>query len=610
MKRILLVLLITSTCITAQNNTSYWQQHVDYTMDIDIDVENYQFKGTQKLIYTNNSPDTLNKVFYHLYFNAFQPESEMDMRLQNIVDPDRRMVNNIGTKNNPVYESRIAKLKPNEIGYLKVKSLKQNGENIQYIIEGTVLEVALNKPIKSGEKVIFEMSFEGQVPVHIRRAGRNSEDGVALSMAQWYPKMAEYDFEGWHADPYIGREFHQVWGNFDVTLHIDKKYTVAATGYLQNPQEIGHGYEDTSKKLKLRKGDKLSWHFKAPKVLDFTWAADPNYVHDIRKTKNGTTLHFFYKNEAKYKKAWKEMQPLMELALDYFNEHIGPYPWKKYSVIQGGDGGMEYAMCTLLAGGTTLNEVIGTAFHELAHAWFQQLLASNESKHSWMDEGFTTYISTIASNKILRNGDGKPKAGRSYESYFYAVKNGIEEPLTTHADRFNTNTAFGIGSYTKGSIFLTQLNYIIGEENTAKTLKKFYTDFKFKHPTPNDIMRTAEKVSGLQLDWYLNEWTQTIHTIDYAVAKVEENNVKLVRVGQMPMPIDVTVTYVDGTSEEFYIPLNLMRGEKPTTATVLKDWAWGNPTYNFTVKKEIKSVEIDASGLMADVNRENNTFSN
>ncbi|MDV7186635.1 M1 family metallopeptidase [Lutibacter sp. TH_r2] len=610
MKRILLLLLVTSTFITAQNNTSYWQQHVDYTMDVDIDVENYQYKGTQKLVYTNNSPDDLKKVFYHLYFNAFQPGSEMDLRLQNIVDPDGRMVTNIGAKENPVYESRIAKLKPNEIGYLKVNSLKQNGENLQYTIEGTILEVTLNTSILSGEQVVFEMEFEGQVPVHIRRAGRNSEDGVALSMAQWYPKMAEYDFEGWHAHPYIAREFHQVWGDFDVTLHIDKKYTVAATGYLQNPQEIGHGYEDKTKKINLPKGNKLAWHFKAPKVLDFTWAADSNYVHDIRIAKNGVKLHFFYKNEAKYKKAWKEMQPYMEQSLDFFNEHIGPYAWEKYSVIQGGDGGMEYAMCTLVAGGKTLGEIVGTAFHELAHSWFQQLLASNESKHSWMDEGFTTYISTLASNKILKKEDGKPKGGRSYRGYLYAVENQIEEPLTTHADRFNTNVAYSIGSYTKGSMFLTQLNYIIGEENTANTIKKFYNDFKFKHPTPNDIKRTAEKVSGLQLDWYLNEWIETTHTIDYAVAKVEGKDIKLARVGKMPMPIDITVEYIDGTSEEFYIPLNLLRGEKPTTATILKDWAWGNPTYTFKANKEVKSVEIDTSGLMADVNRENNIFKN
>ncbi|MDT8417802.1 MAG: M1 family metallopeptidase [Lutibacter sp.] len=602
-----ILLTIISTSAFAQNNTSYWQQQADYKMDVDVDAENYQYKGTQELTYTNNSPDVLNFVFYHLYFNAFQPNSEMDARLQSVPDPDKRMVKNIGTKENPVYESRIAKLSPNEIGFLKVLSLKQNGKEVTYSIDGTILKVDLNDQIQPGEKVKFEMTFEGQIPVLIRRAGRNSVDGVALSMAQWYPKMAEYNFEGWHADSYIAREFHGVWANFDVTLHIDKNYTVGGTGYLQNPQEVGHGYEDKSKPLNLPKGKKLKWNFVAPNVHDFTWAADPNYVHDILKTANGTELHFFYKNDKKYAKAWKEVQPLTEKALQYFNENIGEYPWKQYSVIQGGDGGMEYAMCTLVEGGETLNDIVGTVFHELAHTWFQQILATNESKHSWMDEGFTSYISTLASNLILEGGDGKPNA-KGYRGYFYAVKSNIEEPLTTHADRFNTNAAFSIGSYTKGSLFLSQLNYIIGEENVQKTIKKYFEDFKFKHPTPNDIKRTAEKVSGIQLDWFLNEWTQTTHTIDYAVAKVEGNTVTLARIGQMPMPVDVAVIYVDDSTESFYIPLSMMRGKKNTNATVIKNWSWANPIYTFPASKEVKSVEIDPSQFMADIDRENNVF--
>ena len=608
MKKLLtLLFFVSATFLFSQNNTTYWQQQVNYIMDVTIDVDNYQYKGTQKLEYTNNSPDVLDKVFYHLYFNAFQPNSEMDARLQSIIDPDSRMVINKGTKDNPIYESRIAKLKYNEIGYLNVISLQQNGSDVQYKTEGTVLVVNLNSPIEPGETVTFDMVFEGQVPVMIRRAGRNSKDGVALSMAQWYPKMAEYDFEGWHANAYIAREFHGVWGNFDVTLHLDKRYTVGGTGYLQNPQEIGHGYEDKSKPLNLPKGKLLSWHFVAPNVHDFTWAADPNFNHDILKTKSGTELHFLYKNNKKYTKAWQEIQPLTEKALDYFNEAIGPYPWKQYSVIQGGDGGMEYAMCTLISGGETLRSIIGTVFHELAHAWFQQLLATNESKHSWMDEGFTTYISTLASNKILKNKTDKPTSV-NYKRYYYLVDAGIEEPLTTHADRFNTNTAFGMASYTKGSMFLSQLNYIIGEENVKKSLKKYYNDFKFKHPTPNDFQRIAEKISGIQLDWYLNEWIETTHTIDYAIANVEKNNITLVRVGQMPMPIDVRVTYKDESYQDFYIPLKMMKGEKPTTATLIKDWAWSNQFYTFSTIKEIKKVEIDTSGLMADIYRENNVF--
>ncbi|MDO6674483.1 M1 family metallopeptidase [Tenacibaculum sp. 1_MG-2023] len=588
---------VTKTKVNKQSNKGYWQQHVDYTMDIDMNVKTYQYKGMQKLVYTNNSPDALNKVFYHLYFNAFQPNSQMDVRSRNIQDPDRRV------------GDRISKLSPSEIGYIKVSSLKQNGSVVKHETVGTILEVTLNKPIQPGESVTFDMIFDAQVPKQIRRSGRNSAEGVALSMTQWYPKMAEYDFEGWHTPPYLGREFHGVWGNFDVTLHIDKNYVVGGTGYVQNPQEVGHGYEDKTKPLNLPSGDKLTWKFTAPNVHDFTWGADPEFIHDTYKMDNGIDLHFLYKKTlgAEYLENWKKLQPKTAELMKYFSEHIGQYPYKQYSVIQGGDGGMEYAMCTLITGQRKWGSLFGVTAHELAHTWFQFLLATNESKHPWMDEGFTTYISNKAENEILGEGKENPHAG-SYRGYNYVVKNNIEEPLTTHADRYHTNTAYGVASYSKGNIFLSQLEYIIGKENVAKTLKKYFEDFSFKHPTPNDIKRTAEKVSGLQLDWYLNEWTQTTHTIDYGIKSVNGKEITLERIGKMPMPIDVKVTYTDGSKESFNIPLRMMRGEKPTSATVITDWTFAHPTYTFTTKKEVKSVEIDPSKLMADVNQENNSY--
>ncbi|MFY0631900.1 MAG: M1 family metallopeptidase [Flavobacteriaceae bacterium] len=597
MKKI--ITLVCLFCITSvfafQNNTSYWQQKADYTMDIDMDVNTFQYKGKQKLVYTNNSPDELKSVYYHLYFNAFQPNSQMDVRSRNIKDPDGRV------------QDRISKLTPEEIGFIKVKTLKLNGSSVKFETVGTMLEVRLNKPIKSGETVTFDMVYDAQVPKQVRRTGRNNKEGVALSMAQWYPKMAEYDFEGWHTPPYLAREFHGVWGNFDVTIHIDKSYVVGGTGYIQNPQEVGHGYEDKSKKLKKQRGKKLTWHFKAPNVHDFTWAADPDYNHDILTMDNGIDLHFFYKKtmEEKFLKNWKDLQPKTAELMKYFSKEIGRYPYKQYSVIQGGDGGMEYAMSTLITGHRSFGSLFGVTAHELAHTWFQFLLATNEAKHPWMDEGFTTYISNKAGNKILGRNLENPHKG-SYGGYNYVVKNGIEETLSTHADRYHTNTAYGVASYSKGNIFLSQLEYVIGKENVEKGLKKYFDDFSFKHPTPNDIKRSMEKVSGIHLDWYLNEWTQTTHTIDYGVKSIDDKNVTIERIGQMPMPMDIKVTYTDGTTEMFNVPLRMMRGEKPTKATILEDWTFAHPTYTFKTPKSVRSVEIDPSKLMADVNSENN----
>ena len=570
---------------TKENKTKdgYWQQHVDYKMTIDMDVDSYQYHGSQELIYTNNSPDQLDKVFYHLFFNAFQPGSEMDVRSRTIEDPDRRV------------KDRISKLKPNEIGFIKVNSLKQNGVAVKYHVAGTILEVELNSPLQPGDKVVFNMDFDGQVPVQIRRSGRNNAEGVALSMTQWYPKLAEYDFEGWHADPYIGREFHGVWGDFDVTINIDKSFVVGGTGYLQNPNEIGHGYENST--LKLPKGDKLSWHFIAPKVHDFTWAADPEYIHDIYPMENGPTLHFLYKDNPDIKDNWKKLQPKTADLMRFFSNEIGEYPYDQYSVIQGGDGGMEYAMCTLITGERKFGSLVGVTAHELAHTWFQFLLATNESKHEWMDEGFTSYISDQAMNVIMDQNKENPYSG-AYRGYYYLVNSGKEQPQSTHADRYHLNMAYSIAAYSKGEVFLAQLGYIIGEAQLKKTLQKYFQDFAFKHPRPIDIIRSAEKISGLELDWYLTDWTQTTNTIDYKVERIDANSnsssmIHLKRVGAMPMPINLEIELTDGTKKAFYIPLQMMRGERPLNENeiLLKDWAWAYLIMNFQfllIKKELK----------------------
>ncbi|MGB8704237.1 MAG: M1 family metallopeptidase [Gillisia sp.] len=602
----------------AQNHSTYWQQHVDYTMNVDMNVKNYQYTGDQKLVYTNNSPDTLKQVFYHMYPNAFQPESEMDTRLKNIADPDSRMVNNLGTKENPKYESRISKLDSSEIGYLRVISLEQDGTPVKYTDEETILQVPLAKPLAPGESTTFTMKFKGQLPVQIRRSGRNNADGVALSMTQWYPKLAEYDYEGWHADPYIAREFFGVWGDFDVKITIDKNYILGGSGVLQNPEEIGYGYEKEGAKVNRPKGNTLTWHFKAHDVHDFTWAADPEYIHDSMKTADGVTLNFLYKNDPEVKDNWKKVEPKAAELLKYYDKHIGPYPWKQYSFIQGGDGGMEYANCTLITGGKDFNGLYGTLAHEFAHSWFQQLLGTNESEHPWMDEGFTTYISGKARHDIENQTSENPWSG-SYRGYDYIVKSGHEQPMTTHSDRYAFNVAYSIAAYSKGAVFLSQLGYIIGQENLAKTLNQYYDKWKFKHPSPNDFIRVAEKVSGAQLHWYLTDWIETTNTIDYAIDSVEtsgnKTRVTLERKGLMPMPLDITVNYTDGSSQQVYIPLKMMRWEKPAPRDVnrlVKDaWAWAMPTYTFTLDKPtsaISKIIIDKNGLMADVNPDNNVY--
>lgn len=585
-------------------SAQYWQQKVDYTMNVELDTETADYSGSQKLIYTNNSPESLSKVFYHLYFNAFQPGSDMAIRLKN------------GGDRNGRFKVDLDSLNEFQSGYLKVSSLKQNGKPVQIKESGTILEVTLNEPILSGGSTVLELDFKGHVPDLIRRAGKNSTEGVAYSMAQWYPKMSEYDVDGWNTDPYTGREFHGVWGDFDVKITLDKEYTVGGSGYLQNADKIGKGYSDR-KKSKSKKG-KITWHFIAPNVHDFTFAADKDYVHDIYPGPNNVDLHFFYKNNPEIIENWKKLQPLTAELMEYFNEKIGPYPYKQYSVIHGGDGGMEYAMCTLITGERKFGSLVGVTSHELAHSWFQHILATNETKHEWMDEGFTSYISTLAKNKVLKEESEFPLL-RSYGGYLRLATSGVEEPQSANANRYHYNFAYESTAYNKGAVFLGQLGYIIGMDKLNETLKTYYNEYKFKHPVPNDIRRIAERLSGIQLRWYITDWTQTTNTIDYAIKEVVSTNkgatVNLNRIGMMPMPLDVLIEYTDGTQEMHYIPITLMRGEKENPYdlkwNVEKSWSWANPEYSFSIEKkieEIKSITLDPTFYMADIDRTNNRY--
>ncbi|MGY8922937.1 MAG: M1 family metallopeptidase [Flavobacteriales bacterium] len=585
-------------------SAQYWQQAVDYTIDVSLDTETALYGGTQKLVYTNNSPETLHKVFYHLYFNAFKPGSEMAVRQKSGGDKNTR------------FKVDLDSLTLDQQGYLKVSGLMQDGVLLSPIDSETILEVPLHKPILPGESTTFELSFKGHVPDVVRRAGKNSKEGVAFSMAQWYPKMAEYDREGWNADPYTGREFHGVWGDFDVKITLNKKFVVAGSGYLQNADDIGMGYSDR-KKPKSKKGN-VTWHFVAPQVHDFTWAADPEYIHDTYPGPNNVTLHFFYKNNPEIIENWKKLQPDTVKLMKFYNEKVGAYPYKQYSVVQGGDGGMEYAMLTLITGGRKYGSLFGVTAHELAHSWFQHILATNETKHEWMDEGFTSFISTLAEDQILEENKDFPLE-RSYSGYFNLAESGVEMPQSTNANRYSHNYAYESTAYSKGAVFLGQLGYIVGKEKLYVILQTYYDEWKFKHPLPNDLRQIAERVSGLQLQWFLTDWTQTTNKIDYAISEVNEvdgvTKILLKRKELMPMPLEILVQYKNGETELHYIPISLMRGEKENPYaigwTVEKDWNWASPEYSLIInkpKQDIQIIVIDPSNLMADVDKNDNYY--
>jgi hypothetical protein len=588
-----------------------WQQRIRYNMKVDMDVTTNQMKGISKIEYFNQSPDTLYRLFFHTYWNAFQPGSSMDVRSRELgknklfesgrgsdgLDWDERV------------KDRISKLTPTEIGYQRISQLTINGVPQKLKDHETILEVILTKPVLPKSKINIDLQFEAQVPLQIRRSGRDNKEGIRYSMSQWYPKMVEYDYQGWNANPYIAREFYGVWGDYDVQISIDKNYLVAAGGDLLNPQETGFGYPG-GEAAKVPAGEKLTWKWQANNVHDFMWAADPTYKLITRNLSNGPLIRVVYKKVDSLEVNWQRLADSMVSAYPIIARTFGAYPYKTYTFIQGGDGGMEYPMATLIKSAS-----IGTAIHEWMHSWFQMMMGSNESLYPWMDEGFTDY----ATNRVM--AEMKRQTGffynGSYRSYFALVRSGYEEPASTHSDHYNTNYAYSVASYSKGAIFLAQLGYIVSDSLLDKILLAYYNTWRFKHPNPNDFIRIAEKESGMELDWYKEYWINSTKTIDYAIGDINlvdgKAMVNLRRVGKMPMPVDVLVTYKDGSQELHSIPLNLMYGTKPQDGKIPmvkhEAWRWTHPEYAMEISrslKDIKSIEIDPSGRLADVNKVNN----
>ena len=627
MKKLLgLIALFLFSVNFATAQADRWQQHINYNIKATLDVATNIVKGTEDIVYTNNSTDTLRKVYFHLYWNAFQPNSSMDVRSRELGK------NTMTSRRGDVIKDwdarvtdRIQKLTPAEIGYQRVSQILIGGKAQKLIEHETILEVQLTNPIAPKTSAKLSLVFEAQVPKQIRRSGRDNAEGVRFSMSQWFPKMVEYDYQGWSTNPYIAREFYGVWGNFDVSLQLAKNYTVAATGVLQNPNAVAN-----AQGLK-------TWNFKGNNIHDFVWAADDQFKHLSKEVRKGLTIHVYYKEkDAKSDSAWANILYAAEKVLPYIEKNFGAYPYPQYSFIQGGDGGMEYAMATLIKGPS-----LGTVFHEWMHNWYQQVLGSNESLFAWIDEGFATFaeskvsrwydanaaaqspfISERAKAQVLASVEKAKldlpltQAG-SYAGYMALAKSGLEEPASTHADHFNTNYAYSNAAYSKGATLLGVLGYVIGDSVRDAVLLNYYNTWKFKHPNANDFFRVAEKTSGIQLQWLKEYWVNSTKTIDYGLNDIQAGNntaiISIQRLGKLPMPIEVLITYKDGTTELHYMPLDLMLGAKGAEGSVNrivhKDWQWVAPTYTFETSKPLsalKSIEIDPSYRMPDLNRSNN----
>lgn len=612
----------------------YWQQDVYYNIKAVVDDRTDIITGNLTLVYTNNSPDTLNHVFFHLYQNAFQPGSYLD-----------NIVTNSGRK------ARWGKYESQELG-TAVESLNvidATGEySAETLLDNTIMKVNLKNPLMPGNNLTFKITFKTYFDRGSERRrmklfnayGFKHYDGV-----HWYPRMCVYDRKfGWNTDQHLGREFYGNFGTYDVQLSLPDFYILDATGTLQNKSEA---MPDTlRKKLDIKNfadkpwgsapsmpvipsGKFKTWHFYAENVHDFAWTADPTYRIGEAWWEDVQCIALVQEPHAS---KWQNAAEYTAKIIEVFSKDIGRYVYPKMIVADARDG-MEYPMLTLDGGYDPVYR--GLFVHEVGHNWFFGMVGSNETYRAFLDEGFTQWLTAHGLERI----DGKLGEPEEYDNnyqkkfkvdydartdevywgyYRFAVR-GEDGFLNTHSDKYyNKAEGFQAGYrmvYRKTAAMLYNLQYVLGDSLFFHAMQFYFNRWKMAHPYPEDFRQAIIDFTKTDLNWFFDQWLETDKRIDYKISCIRKTkepeiyNISFKRKERMEMPIDFSVYSKRGVKHDFHIPNRWFI--KETDATVLPKWfGWDvlNPSYTATVKIPggIDYVVIDTSQRLADINLLNN----
>ncbi len=609
----------------------YWQQDVAYQIKANIDETIDVIQGNLKLTYWNNSPDDLPFVYFHLYQNAFQPESHYhDLYRDN--------------KREPTF-GKYEKEKKGTV----IKSLKVQDFSPELIYDNTVVKVMLDKPLKSGDNITFDIVFDtyfdtGEIRRRMKKfssSGHTHYDGV-----HWYPRISVYDRKfGWTTDQHLGREFYGDFGCFDVELTFSDNYVVEATGKLLNDSEVLP--RDLKEKLRLENfkdkpwGEKASeitpydpnkrktWKYHAENVHDFAFTADPTYRIGEAYWKDVKCVALVQEPHAS---KWQNAADYTARIIKTFSEDIGMYQYNKMVVADARDG-MEYPMITLDGGKDPSYR--GLLVHEVGHNWFYGQVGTNETYRAFMDEGFTQFLTawgleaidgdTLAEDppvKTYHKWFKEPTLAKDRRVYYGYLSDAIrhqDAPLNTHSDDFGSKLRHGGGYrhvYYKTATMLYNLQYVLGDQLFLEAMKHYFSAWKMAHPYPEDFRNSVIQFTGVDLNWFFDQWLETTKNIDYKFktlrkVKAEQGvyQVRFKRKGEMQMPLDFSVEDVEGKRYDFHIPNTWF--EKKTNAVVLPKWTgWSgfNTDYTTTIALENKPkhVHIDPSNRLADINMLNN----
>ena len=600
----------------------YWQQYIHYSIKATLNTNSHMIDGSETLVYTNNSPDTLRTVYFRLYWNLFTKGSHG----YNLVRRHKQY--HFSTSGG--------------VSLKKFSIIVDGQENpLAHKIDDTILRADLPQPLKPGDELSFAIEWTGNIPEEGWRTGHQARD---YNIAQWYPQIAVYDKYGWHTDQYTGAgEFHNDYGTFDVEITLPKSFILGYTGTLLNPTEVlpdtvlrklkeSEGKAETMRIadfsdraiLKEDTASVLTWKFHAENVRDFAWTANEHYIWDVSHWGDVTIHSLYFADKAQF---WKEVAEYGRHAIDFFSQHFGRYVYPNAFVVEGViGGGMEYPGIVFIGhiGDKNSHGLFGVVTHELGHEWYPMMISSNETEFAFQDEGFDTFITTLAQEdyygrhnnsytwtewwqKFLHYPNTDERAQEMME-YLILAKTGYEEPVATHSDRFEEPALAGTSVYQKTATVMFMLQYVLGDSVFSRLMMEYYNRWRFKHPYPEDFFSLAQEVSGNRdLRWFFDEWFYRTYQCDYALRKISSDEViqngkktyhttvTVKRLGQAIMPIDVRLDLKDGSMTFLYIPVDT--------------WKNGVVEYegHIDLPSEPRRGEINPDRRIAEVNRLNNT---
>lgn len=609
----------------------YWQQDVYYNIKAEVDDMLDIISGNEQLTYWNNSPDTLEYVYFHLFQNAFQPGSYLD---------DLMLANGVNAN-----YSRWEKDKKGTV----IEKMQSGNVDLRTESDNTVLKVYLQKPLLPDDSVTFTIDFKsyyGNGGVRRRMQLFSSWGHQHYNGAQWFPKISVYDRKfGWTADQHLNKEFYGDFGSFDVALTFPNIYIVDATGVLDNtndvlPDSLRKALDISNFKDKpfgfppslpvMPDDSKKIWKFHADNVHDFAFSADPTYRIGEAETKSGVKCYSFVQEA--HASGWQNAASYTAKIIEIYSTDIGVYAWPKISVCDARDG-MEYPMITMDGGSDPgYRDLLA---HEIAHQWFYGMVGNNETYRAMLDEGFSQFIESECIRKLEGNWGLNPKSSNWYQErfrdsvsvpfrlvhsgYINEAIRGKDGFINTHSDQFNSALGHGGGYsmvYRKTASMLYSLQYVLGDSLFQSAMRHYFNQWMFCHPYPEDFRNSIIRFTHTDLNWFFDQWMETDKRTDYAIRSVRTGSgkddfvISFRRKERMQMPVDFTVYSNDGITYNYHIPnRNFI---KETNAIILPKWfGWDklNPVYDATIHipSGINRIEIDTTLRLADINLLNNS---